>query len=214
MGEEIDSLADAVNFGVAPAFIVYATLLPTSRVGWIVVLLYAVCIVLRLARFNALLDVDQPAYEKEYFVGMPAPAGAIGAIGPIAAKLQFGDGWWTSEWAVCIWMIGVSLLVVSAIPMRKIHTFSVPPNMVAPLLALFAIGVAASIFYGYIVILAIIVAYVLHIPFAVRSKRWVAAHPEAWDDKPRSAAPPGGRFAALSPHRRSMLRLGLRKPGA
>ena len=59
MGEEIDSLADAVNFGVAPAFIVYGTLLSHSRVGWIVVLLYAVCIVLRLARFNAMLDVEQ-----------------------------------------------------------------------------------------------------------------------------------------------------------
>ena len=59
MGEEIDSLADAVNFGVAPAFIVYGTLLSQSRIGWIVVLLYAVCIVLRLARFNAMLDVDQ-----------------------------------------------------------------------------------------------------------------------------------------------------------
>ncbi len=57
MGEEIDSLADAVNFGVAPAFIVYGTLLSHSRVGWIVVLLYAVCIVLRLARYNAMLDV-------------------------------------------------------------------------------------------------------------------------------------------------------------
>ena len=66
MGEEIDSLADAVNFGVAPAFIVYGTLLSHSRVGWIVVLLYAVCIVLRLARYNAMLDVDGPAYEKEY----------------------------------------------------------------------------------------------------------------------------------------------------
>ncbi len=76
MGEEIDSLADAVNFGVVPAFIVYAILLDgLPRVGWLVVLLYAVCIVLRLARFNALLDVDQPAYEKNYFVGMPAPAG-------------------------------------------------------------------------------------------------------------------------------------------
>ena len=113
MGEEIDSLADAVNFGVAPAFIVYGTLLSHSRVGWIVVLLYAVCIVLRLARYNAMLDVDQPAYEKKYFVGMPAPAGAIGAIGPLAAKMQFGEGWWTSEVAVVIWMIGVSLLVVS-----------------------------------------------------------------------------------------------------
>ncbi len=75
MGEEIDSLADAVNFGVAPAFIVYVTLLSHSRVGWIVVLLYAVCIVLRLARYNAMLD-DEPARPtpSEYFVGMPAPA--------------------------------------------------------------------------------------------------------------------------------------------
>ena len=86
MGEEIDSLADAINFGVAPAFIVYALLLQDTRVGWIVVLLYAVCIVLRLARYNALLDADLPAYTKQYFVGMPAPAGAIGAIGPLAAQ--------------------------------------------------------------------------------------------------------------------------------
>ncbi len=79
MGEEIDSLADAINFGVAPAFIVWALLLDGTRVGWIVVLLYAVCIVLRLARFNAMLDVEGPAFEKEFFTGMPAPAGAIGA---------------------------------------------------------------------------------------------------------------------------------------
>jgi CDP-diacylglycerol--serine O-phosphatidyltransferase len=212
MGEEIDSLADAVNFGVAPAFIVYATLLSHSRVGWIVVLLYAVCIVLRLARYNALLDEDQPAYAKEFFVGMPAPAGAIGAIGPLAAKMQFGDGWWTSEWAVSIWMIGVSLLVVSRIPMRKIHTFSVSPNMVAPLLALLAIGIAAAIFYGYIVILAIIVAYVVHIPFAVRSKRWAAAHPEAWNDKPRQRRAQRRAIRRAQPHRRSVARLGLRRP--
>ncbi|MCW2652207.1 MAG: CDP-diacylglycerol---serine O-phosphatidyltransferase [Mycobacterium sp.] len=213
MGEEIDSLADAVNFGVAPAFIVYATLLSHSRVGWIVVLLYSVCIVLRLARFNALLDEDQPAYAKEYFVGMPAPAGAIGAIGPLAAKMQFGDGWWTSEWAVSVWMIGVSLLVVSTIPMRKIHTFSVSPNMAVPLLALLAIGIAASIFYGYIMIMATIVAYVIHIPFAVRSKRWVAAHPEAWNDKPQQRrAQRRAIRRAIHPQRRSVARLGLRRP--
>jgi CDP-diacylglycerol--serine O-phosphatidyltransferase len=86
MGAEIDSLADAVNFGVAPALVVYVTLLPHSPVGWIFVLLYAVCIVLRLARFNALLDDDtRPAYTREYFVGMPAPCGAVGSIGPLAA---------------------------------------------------------------------------------------------------------------------------------
>ncbi len=213
MGEEIDSLADAVNFGVAPALIVYGTMLSHSRIGWIVVLLYAVCIVLRLARFNALLDVDQPAYEKEDFVGMPAPAGAIGAIGLLAAKMQFGEGWWTSEWAVSIWMIGVSLLVVSRIPMRKIHTFSVPPNMVAPLLALVAIGVAASVFYGYIVIMVIIVAYVIQIPFAIRTKKWVASHPESWDDKPQQRRAARRATRRAQPHRRSMARLVLRKPG-
>ena len=216
MGEEIDSLADAVNFGVAPAFIVYGTLLSHSRVGWIVVLLYSVCIVLRLARYNALLDVDQPAYEKEYFVGMPAPAGAIGAIGPLAAKMQFGDGWWTSETAVVVWMIGVSLLVVSTIPMRKIHTFSISPTMVPLLLAAIAILVAASILYGYITILVIIVAYVIHIPFAIRTRRFLAAHPEVWEDKPRQqrAARRAIRRAGSPQRRRSMARLGLRKPGA
>ena len=213
MGEEIDSLADAVNFGVAPAFIVYGTLLSTSRIGWIVVLLYAVRIVLRLARFNAMLSIEQPDYEKKYFVGMPAPAAAIGAIGPLAAKLQFGDGWWTSEPAVVIWMIGVSLLAVSSLPMRKIHTFSVPPNLVAPLLALLAIGVAASILYGYLMILVIILAYVIHIPFAIRTRRFLAAHPEVWDDKPRQQRAARRAIRRAQPHhRRSMMRLGLRRP--
>jgi CDP-diacylglycerol--serine O-phosphatidyltransferase len=215
MGEEIDSLADAVNFGVAPAFIVYGTLLSHSRVGWIVVLVYSVCIVLRLARFNAMLDVDKPAYEKEYFVGMPAPAGAIGAIGPLAAKMQFGEGWWTSEAAVIIWMIGVSLLVVSTLPMRKIHTFSVSPNMVPLLLLGVVVLVAASIFYGYLTILAIIAAYVIHIPFAIRTRRFLAEHPEVWDDKPRQqrAARRAIRRASGPQRRRSVMRLGLRKPG-
>ncbi|MGK2881920.1 MAG: CDP-diacylglycerol--serine O-phosphatidyltransferase [Mycobacterium sp.] len=223
MGEEIDSLADAVNFGVAPALIVYSTLLANAQIGWIVVLLYAVCIVLRLARFNAMLDGDQPAYEKEFFTGMPAPAGAIGAIGPLAAKMQFGDGWWSSEPTVSIWMIAVSLLTVSTIPMRKVHTFAIHPRMMVPLLALLAIVVAASIQYGYIVILVIIVGYVIHIPFAVRTKRWLSEHPEVWDDKPkeqrqarrehrrehRRTQHPNRRIAG----RTSTARLRLRRPG-
>jgi CDP-diacylglycerol---serine O-phosphatidyltransferase len=214
MGEEIDSLADAVNFGVAPAFIIYGTLLSHSRIGWIVVLLYAVCIVLRLARYNTMLVENKPAYMNQFFVGMPAPAGAIGAIGPLAAKMQFGDGWWTSEIAVVIWMVSVSLLVVSTLPMRKIHTFSVSPNMVAPLLALLAIGVAASILYGYIVILAIILTYVIHIPFAIRTRRFLAAHPEVWDDKPRQQRAARRAIRRAQPHRRSVMRLGLRRPGS
>jgi len=215
MGEEIDSLADAVNFGVVPAFIVYAILLqdaPNPNAGWLVVVLYAACIVLRLARFNALLDVDQPAYTKNYFVGMPAPAGAVGAIGPIAAKLEFGDGWWTWDWVVMLWLVGVSLLVVSRIPMRKVHTFSVSPNMVAPVLALLAIGVASAFKFPYLTILVIILAYVIHIPFALRSKRFLAKHPEAWDPKAKQRRAQRRLIRARQPHRRSVARLGLRRP--
>ncbi len=137
MGAEIDSLADAVNFGVAPALVVYVTLLPTSPVGWIVVLLYAVCVVLRLARFNALLDDGtQPAYAHEFFVGMPAPAGAVSMIGldrPQTAVPR--RGWWTSAWFLASGSTGTSMLMVSAIPMRKMHALAVPPNWAAPLLA-------------------------------------------------------------------------------
>jgi CDP-diacylglycerol--serine O-phosphatidyltransferase len=216
MGEEIDSLADAINFGVVPAFIVYSILLEgLPRVGWLVVLLYAVCVVLRLARFNALLDVDQPAYAKNYFVGMPAPAGAVGAIGPIAAKLQFPGEWWTTEWAnwvVSLWLVGVSVLVVSRIPMRKVHTFSVSPNMIAPLSALLVIGVGSAVTFPYWTIMVIIVAYVIHIPFAVRSEHWLANHPEAWGAPRRQVRAQRRAVRRAQPHRRSVARLGLRRP--
>ncbi|MGO9924968.1 MAG: CDP-diacylglycerol--serine O-phosphatidyltransferase, partial [Mycobacterium sp.] len=120
MGAEIDSLADAVNFGVTPAIVLYVTMLSKSPVGWIVVLLYAVCVVLRLARYNALQDDGtQPAYTHEFFVGMPAPAGAVSMIGLIGLKLQFGEGWWTSTVFLSIWVAGTSMLLVSKIPMRK-----------------------------------------------------------------------------------------------
>jgi CDP-diacylglycerol--serine O-phosphatidyltransferase len=213
MGAEIDSLADAVNFGVAPAVVIYVSLLSPLAVGWIVVLLYAVCVVLRLARFNALLDdATLPSYTREFFVGMPAPAGAIGLIGLPAAKLQFGDGWWTSLWFVCAWVVGCSVLLVSRIPMRKMHAVSVPPNLAAVLLATLALVAAAAFLFPYILILVLIVAYLCTIPFSVRSQRWVAAHPEAWEDEPKERRATRRAIRRAQPNRRSMARLGLRKP--
>ena len=77
LGEEIDSLPDAVNFGVTPAIVLYVTMLSTSPAGWVAILLYAVCVVLRLARYNALLDDgSQPSYTREFFVGSLLAAGA------------------------------------------------------------------------------------------------------------------------------------------
>ena len=226
MGAEIDSLADAVDFGVAPAIVIYVSMLSSVPAGWIVVLLYAVCVVLRLARFNALLDeTGLPAYTKEFFVGMPAPAGAICLLGLLAAKLQFGDGWWTSQWFTCIWVAGVSFLLVSRIPMRKMHAVSVPPHLAAALLAALALVAAAAFLFPYILVLVLIVAYLATIPFSIRSHHWVAAHPESWEDAPKQRRATRRAIRRSQPGRRSMprltrrsggrstARLGLRKPG-
>jgi CDP-diacylglycerol--serine O-phosphatidyltransferase len=213
MGAEIDSLADAVNFGVTPAIVLYVTLLSTSPAGWVVVLLYAVCVVLRLARYNTLQDDGtQPGYVHEFFVGMPAPAGAVSMIGLIGLKLQFGEGWWTSPVFLCIWVTGTSILMVSKIPMKKMHAVSVPPNWAAPLLAVLAICAAAAVLAPYMLIWVIIIAYLCHVPFAVRSKRWLANHPEVWDDKPRQRRAVRRASRRAQPNRSSMARLGLRKP--
>jgi CDP-diacylglycerol--serine O-phosphatidyltransferase len=211
MGAEIDSLADAVNFGVAPALVVYVTLLPHSPVGWIVVLLYAVCVVLRLARFNALLDDDtRPAYTREFFTGMPAPCGAVGAIGPLAAYLQFGVGWWTSWWFVSLWLIACAALLVSRVPTIALKAISVPPNAAPILLILVAVAAAGLLLFPYILVLLIIVGYLCIMPFTIYSQRWVAARPETWDVKPKQRR----AIRRAQPNRRSVARLGLRKPGS
>jgi CDP-diacylglycerol--serine O-phosphatidyltransferase len=182
-------------------------------VGWVVVLLYAVCVVLRLARYNALQDDGtQPAYAHEFFVGMPAPAGAVSMIGLMGLKLQFGEGWWTSVWFLCIWVTGTSMLMVSGIPMRKMHTVRVPPNYATAVLLVLVLFAAAAVLEPFITIWVIIIAYLCHVPFAVRNKRWLDKHPEVWDDQPKQRRAVRRANRRAQPSRRSMTRLGLRKP--
>jgi CDP-diacylglycerol--serine O-phosphatidyltransferase len=215
MGAEIDSLADAVNFGVAPALVIYVTLLPSSPIGWMFVLLYVVCIVLRLARFNALLDDDtRPAYTREFFTGMPAPCGAVGTVGLLAAMLQFGHGWWTEPWFVCLWLAANSALLVSRVPTLALKAISVPANAAPILLILVAFAAAGLLLFPYVLVLLIIAGYVCIIPFTIRSQRWVAARPEAWDVKPRQRRAVRREARRAAPNRRSMARLGLRRPGS
>ena len=213
MGAEIDSLADAVNFGVTPALVLYVSMLSRWPIGWVVVLLYAVCVVLRLARYNALADDgNQPAYAHEFFVGMPAPAGAVSMIGLMGLKLQFGEGWWTSVWFLCIWVTGTSMLMVSGIPMKKMHAVRVPPNYATAVLLVLVVFAAAAVLQPFITIWVIIVAYLCHVPFAFRNKRWLDRHPEVWGDQPKQQRAVRRANRRAQPSRRSMTRLGLRKP--
>ena len=94
-GAELDSLADFVSFGAAPALIVYLWVLNGwGGVGWVIALGFAVCCALRLARFNtALADPNPPRWAGHFFTGVPAPAGAGLALLPMMLHFEVGPGW-------------------------------------------------------------------------------------------------------------------------
>ncbi|MCP2259458.1 CDP-diacylglycerol---serine O-phosphatidyltransferase [Streptoalloteichus tenebrarius] len=187
IGAELDSLSDNVSFGVAPALTLYVWgLHDTPNYGWVVALVFAMCMTLRLARFNTLLvDPDQPPFAKEFFVGVPAPAAALLALMPLMAALQFGDGWWSSEPAVAAWMIACAALAISRVPTLSLKTIKVSPKAVAPLLVLVGVLAAAVIVYPLGALIVAMAVYLGHVPYAVYRHRWLARHPEAWDVPPK-----------------------------
>ncbi|MBK0865685.1 MULTISPECIES: CDP-diacylglycerol--serine O-phosphatidyltransferase [unclassified Saccharopolyspora] len=205
MGAELDSLSDAMSFGVAPALTLYAWQLQDNRAGWIAALVFAVCMILRLARFNTLLDdVEQPAFSKEFFVGVPAPAAGLLALLPLVLTAHFGyPGWWAQQPVVMVWMVAVAALAVSRVPTLSLKTVKVPAKAVAPLLVLVALLAAGIIMFPLVSLAVALVVYLVHIPYAVYRYRWLLRHPEAW------AAPPRERRAI---RRRTQRRLGLRPP--
>lgn len=116
-GAELDSLSDAISFGVAPALILYLwSLTNAPRFGWICSLLFAVFCALRLARFNASMDAsDQPRKAAGFLTGIPAPAGAIGAMLPMYLWFITGEPWLRSPWLVAPWIAFIALLMVSSL---------------------------------------------------------------------------------------------------
>ena len=213
MGAELDSLSDSIAFGVAPALVLYWTLLHQQPFGWIIALVFTVSIVLRLARFNALMDDDnRPSWAREYFVGVPAPAGALIALLPIVLAEQFGAGWWSSPIATSAWTLFTAALVVSRIPTFAMKSVSVPPQAAAGLLLAVALAAAALTVYPLMLLVVLTVLYLAHIPFAIHSQRWVAARPEAWEHKPAERRAQRRAIRRAPPRRRSTAQLRLRRP--
>src|SRR3954470_14290320 len=205
MGAELDSLSDGISFGVAPALVIYVWQTGADRIGWVASLIFAVCMILRLARFNTLLDdTEQPAYAGEFFVGVPAPAGGLLAMLPLVAELQWGHGWRSSQWVVWAWTVAIAALLISRIPTLSLKTVKAPAKAIAPLLLGVALLAAAIIQFPLVALVAAMILYLTHIPYSIHRHRWLAAHPEAW------AVPPRERRAIR--RARSPRRLGLRPP--
>lgn len=206
IGAELDSLADLVSFGVAPALVIYIWQLQGSRFGWTVALVFAVCMMLRLARFNTLVDSeDEFPFTREFFVGVPAPAAALSAGIPLYVTLHFGPGWWSSPLLVGLWALLVAGLMVSRLPTLSFKSVRVSPNYIAPLLALVGIAAAVLITVPFLGLAIVAVVYLALIPYTVHRHRWLTKHPEAWGVPVRERR-------AIARAARSARRLGLRSP--
>jgi CDP-diacylglycerol---serine O-phosphatidyltransferase len=206
IGAELDSLADLVSFGVAPALVLYIWQLEGTRYGWIVALVFAVCMMLRLARFNTLLDeVDEFPFTREFFVGVPAPAAAMSAGIPLYATLHFGSGWWSAPPLVAGWALVVAALMVSRLPTLSFKSMRVSPNYIAPLLVLVAFAAAVLITVPFLGLGIVAVVYLASIPYTVHRHNWLTKHPEAWGVPVRERR-------AIARAARSARRLGLRSP--
>jgi CDP-diacylglycerol--serine O-phosphatidyltransferase len=135
-GAELDSLADFVNFGVAPALILYFWGLHELRsAGWIVALVFAICAGLRLARFNVMIDEpNRPVWAGNFFTGIPAPAGAITVLLPIYLALLGMPTGLVVVWVTFFYTLLIALLMVSRLPVfsGKRVGKRVPPELVLP----------------------------------------------------------------------------------
>lgn len=175
-GAELDSLADFVNFGVAPAILIYLWSLNDLRTkGWVVALILAVCCALRLARFNvALDDTEKPAWAASFFSGAPAPAGAGLALLPMyLGFLGFIDNGHAYSVLIAPYILAVALLMVSRVPTYSGKTTRprIRRDLVLPILGAGALVIVCLIAFPWESLTLMALVYLALIPFSIRAYR-------------------------------------------
>jgi CDP-diacylglycerol---serine O-phosphatidyltransferase len=165
-GAELDSLADFVNFGVAPGLILYFwQLRELNNVGWIAAMIFAISGGLRLARFNVTIDdPDKPAFAANYFTGVPIPAGAICVLLPL--YLTFLGGPVLPAVLTALYALVVAFLMVSQLPVfsGKMIGTRVPREMVLPVFVFVVLFIALLISYPWYVLTVGTVCYLVSLP--------------------------------------------------
>ena len=182
-GAELDSLSDAVSFGVAPALIMFLwTLQQAPRYGWYAALAFAICMALRLARFNARIDMaDEPRKQAGFLTGVPAPIGAGLALLPMDLWIASGREEFRQPGLVSLWLIAIAFLLISSLP--TISWGKLRPRRKVRLELIAAVGLVfaalledpwwtlAGLFFVYLALMPVgIIAY-------ARIKRQRAARP-------------------------------------
>ncbi|WP_114285266.1 CDP-diacylglycerol--serine O-phosphatidyltransferase [Candidatus Halocynthiibacter alkanivorans] len=169
MGAELDSLADFLNFGVAPPLVIYFWALQDMRsAAWISVLVFAVCCVVRLARFNVSTKSEEVGESSAYFVGVPAPAGALLVLLPMYLSFAFPELKVLPGYFLVTYMVVIGLLLISRIPTWSFKTTTVSRENVKFFLVGFAFVAAAVLTFAWITLIVLCITYVLVVLWGLR----------------------------------------------
>jgi len=168
VGKELDSLTDVISFGVAPAFIMYFWLLNNlGKFGWLLCLIYVVCVVLRLARFNVNSN-EESSWRDNFFEGIPSPAGGILVLMPLIYSLSgFEFIKINLETLVPIFFITISLLLISKFPTYSLKKIVVPRSMTIFLLFVIVLYFGFLLIYTFKAMFISGMLYLILIPISL-----------------------------------------------
>ncbi len=168
-GAQLDSLSDFVCFGVSPALVMYLWQLHDIKgIGWAVVLFYAICCALRLARFNTgIMENKQASWQKQFFTGVPSPAGGILCLLPLVAYLHFEGDLALPTWLVALHVFVMAGLMASRIPTFAAKHIRIKPELILPVTVICAGLVALFIIEPWGTVCGLGMLYLISIPLGV-----------------------------------------------
>ena len=168
VGKELDSLTDMISFGVAPAFIMYFWKLNTlGRFGWLLCLIYVICVALRLARFN-INSNQEPSWRDNFFEGVPSPAGGVLVLTPLIFSLSGFDYLELNyNLIVPIFFIVTSFLLISKFPSYSFKKIVIPRKTTIFLLFGIVLFFGLLLIYTFNVIAISVVIYLLLLPISL-----------------------------------------------
>ncbi len=167
VGKELDSLTDVISFGVAPAFIMYFWQLNSlGKIGWLISLIYVVCVALRLARFN-INTGGEPSWRDNFFEGVPSPAGGILVLSPLIYEVSgFDIIDFNYKMITPIIFVTVSILLISKMPTYSFKKIVVPRSTTIFLLFGIVLLFGLLLIFPFKVLALGCVIYLLMIPLS------------------------------------------------
>jgi CDP-diacylglycerol--serine O-phosphatidyltransferase len=188
-GAELDSLADNVSFGVAPALVLFMwSLQDAPRFGWFAALAFAVAMALRLARFNARIDLpEEPRKTAGFLTGVPAPVGAGLSFLPMYLTFATELNWFADPKWVSLWLVAIAMLAISSLPTLSWAKLRPPRSVRLGLILLVGLVGAAALTEPWWTLVGICVVYLSLVPIGMIAYARV---------KRRRAAPPAGETPA------------------